>query len=315
MDRQEVLDSLKYFSKDFPKAAFREVQANRMDFTSDLLESLDYAYENAAKLYEERSNYHLHTYAMYLLAEFREKRAFPYLIALLKLSEDHISFLLGDILTEGFHRILLCAYDNENLRMLYDIIENEELDEFARNAAVRAYSLLYKEGFVAQEEIISYFRSLINEKLSTEDCVLTSIVSSVIDTHLVEMIPDVRQLYEDEQVDIFVNGDFDEFLEWIDKEDQRDQPSYINDAVAELEHWACYNQSPAKKNSDKSTYDFGAPIINEEKKDHKQAQKIMPNHKQTQKPMQKQKKPARNAPCPCGSGRKYKKCCGANLGK
>ena len=24
-----------------------------------------------------------------------------------------------------------------------------------------------------------------------------------------------------------------------------------------------------------------------------------------------EKKPARNAPCPCGSGKKYKKCCGA----
>jgi preprotein translocase subunit SecA len=314
MGRQEVLDSLKYFSKDFPKAAFREVQANRMDFTSDLLESLDHAYKNAAELYKERSNYHLHTYAMYLLAEFREKRAFPYLVALLKLPEDQVYFLLGDILTEDFHRILLCTYDNENLQMLYDIIENEELDEYARNAAVKAYALLYKEGFVAQEEIILYFRGLI-EKLSIEDFVLTSIVSSVIDTHLVEMIPDVRQLYEDERVDIFVNGDYDKFLEWINKEDQRKMPTYINDAVDELEHWACYNQSPTKKNSEKSTYDFGAPIINEVKKDHKQAQKIMPNHKQTQKPMQKQKKPARNAPCPCGSGRKYKKCCGANLRK
>ncbi|MBR6584145.1 MAG: SEC-C domain-containing protein, partial [Firmicutes bacterium] len=26
----------------------------------------------------------------------------------------------------------------------------------------------------------------------------------------------------------------------------------------------------------------------------------------------KEKEPGRNDPCPCGSGKKYKKCCGAN---
>jgi len=31
-----------------------------------------------------------------------------------------------------------------------------------------------------------------------------------------------------------------------------------------------------------------------------------------QKPVRKEKKPGRNDPCPCGSGKKYKKCCGAN---
>ena len=32
----------------------------------------------------------------------------------------------------------------------------------------------------------------------------------------------------------------------------------------------------------------------------------------TVKPIIKDKEPGRNDPCPCGSGKKYKKCCGAN---
>lgn len=32
----------------------------------------------------------------------------------------------------------------------------------------------------------------------------------------------------------------------------------------------------------------------------------------TVKPIVKGKEPGRNDPCPCGSGKKYKKCCGAN---
>ncbi len=30
------------------------------------------------------------------------------------------------------------------------------------------------------------------------------------------------------------------------------------------------------------------------------------------KPIQSDKAPGRNDPCPCGSGKKYKKCCGEN---
>jgi preprotein translocase subunit SecA len=33
---------------------------------------------------------------------------------------------------------------------------------------------------------------------------------------------------------------------------------------------------------------------------------------EAQKPLKKGKKIGRNEPCPCGSGKKYKKCCGAN---
>ena len=32
----------------------------------------------------------------------------------------------------------------------------------------------------------------------------------------------------------------------------------------------------------------------------------------TRQPVHKNKKPGRNDPCPCGSGLKYKKCCGKN---
>ena len=32
----------------------------------------------------------------------------------------------------------------------------------------------------------------------------------------------------------------------------------------------------------------------------------------TVKQVVKEKEPGRNDPCPCGSGKKYKKCCGAN---
>ena len=47
-------------------------------------------------------------------------------------------------------------------------------------------------------------------------------------------------------------------------------------------------------------------ILSEEKR-----QEIEKAHKKS-KTVVKEKEPGRNDPCPCGSGKKYKKCCGAN---
>jgi preprotein translocase subunit SecA len=43
--------------------------------------------------------------------------------------------------------------------------------------------------------------------------------------------------------------------------------------------------------------------------------KVTPNIKQTPVPVSSDKYPgtSRNTPCPCGSGKKYKKCCGAEV--
>jgi uncharacterized protein YecA (UPF0149 family) len=46
-------------------------------------------------------------------------------------------------------------------------------------------------------------------------------------------------------------------------------------------------------------------ILTEEKR-----QEIVKAHKKS-KTVVKDKEPGRNDPCPCGSGKKYKKCCGA----
>jgi preprotein translocase subunit SecA len=55
---------------------------------------------------------------------------------------------------------------------------------------------------------------------------------------------------------------------------------------------------------------------NEELKSAQKTQKVSYNRSEgteVRKPATKEKKVGRNSPCPCGSGKKYKKCCGANV--
>ena len=299
MTKQEVLDSIKDITPVFPKEALKEIQANRKEFIPELLDSLDYAYQNAKKLHEENSDYFLYTYAMFLLAEFREKRAFPKLISLLLLPDDEINFILGDRIAEDFGRLLLSTYDHKNMQMLLDVIENCELDEWARNSALSAYELLYKECFVSQEDFTSYLRDLIYDKLPPDDSsvVFTCIVGIVIDSHLINMIPDIRYLYDNDRVDTFVYGEYDGFIDSFFYEKQP-KPSYIDDTISEMQWWACFekeNPDEDPKQQDKIFLDY----INQMAKESQLEELAVP----------KKKKTGPNEPCPCGSGKKYKKCC------
>jgi hypothetical protein len=299
MTKQENLALLKDFSPDFPRDALKEIQENKEDYIPELLESLDFAVRNANELLESKSDYFLFTYAMFLLAEFREKKAFPYLVAMLRLPEDQIDFLLGDRLTEGFSQVLFCTYDDENLQLLHDIIEDKDVYEWARVAALNVYKLLYLEGHVDQEEIVSTLRTLIYDKLPPDDSyvVFTGIVGCVIDSHLYDMIPDVRFLYNNDRVDTVVYGHYDGFIDSIFYKERSESP-YINDAISEMKWWYCFKKEDENQEYDNDSLD---KMIEDMRKGIKQ-------ETATQK-VQKTKKIGRNEPCPCGSGKKYKKCC------
>ena len=298
MTKLEALEAIKNFSEDFPGEVIKIIQENREDYISELLDSLDYVYRNAKELREERSDYFLHTYAMYLLAEFREGRAFPLLIKLLRLSEKEIEYVLGGGLTEGFSRILFSTFDEENIQELLDIIEDSELYEWARLSAVEAYGLLIKEGVVSSEAGTLYLRSLINDKLPSNDSevVFTAILGCIVDAKLVDLTPEARLLYDDRKVDEQVYGKYDGFIDSLFKRD-RSKPSYTRDTISELGWWACFRRETNER-----------PRFNGDGLDS-MFKEIRKEVTQKNVTTRKTKKVGRNEPCPCGSGKKYKKCC------
>jgi len=264
-----------------------------------LLESLDYAYQNVADLRDKNNHYYLYMYAMFLLAEFRVKAAFPRLTAILGLSSEEIECLLGDILTEDFYLVLSSTFEDGNMHMLFHVIENPELYEYARISALRACEQLYRNGCTTQEEFVLYLRGLIYDKLSPDDLLFTHIIGSIIDCRLFQMIPDAVYLYDNDYVDTTVNGAFDDFIDFLFNKEQKEVSGYIVDTVAEMEHWACFKQEPGKRATKGIEDDLSDFLINQMLEDKKQ-DKIM---------QQKYKKVGRNDPCPCGSGKKYKNCC------
>ena len=288
MTVQEIIDALTPNTDNFPREALSDASQHKEELIPHLLDALDYVCDNADKIIKEDLSYDLHFYAMYLLAQFREKRAFPKLIRLLRQDQEVLDYLLGDSITEGGSLCLHSVYDG-NLELLKELIEDTNVYEFARNAALDVYGFSTRGNPAAREDMVNYLRRFINESLKDDTSLMPTFVSSVvIDEHLFELIPDIKFLYDKGLIDYMFHGKYDGFLDFMFKYRDETKSIFIDDVIKELGHWAKYRQEPKPEPKQK------LPIEKPPAENSLQKAK---------------KKVGRNEPCPCGSGKKYKKCC------
>jgi hypothetical protein len=286
MNTDEIIQTLTVFTPQFPKEALSEAHQHREELIPRLLDSLDYAADNAKTLMDEDSHYHLHFFAMFLLAQFREQRAFPKLVRFLHEDEKTIDFILGDALTE-YYRAILCSTYNGDINLLKAVIEDDGCYEFARSAAINAYVYIVCDGHISREEMTDYFRTVIRGLKDDDAAGATALVNAIIDEHILELIPEARALYDRDLIETFVCGPYDNFLDYIfNYTHDYDKKLHIDDVAAELEHWACYTPEPPPNPA-----------------------KPRPVSPPSAPAVAAKKKIGRNDPCPCGSGKKYKKCC------
>lgn len=280
MDIQKVLTELESQDLTFPREALEFTIANRDVMIPELVKILARAVENYEELLDQE-NYMGHSYAMYLLAQFREKSAYQLIIQLSSLPDEIPDELMGDTVTEDLPRILASVSCGDDY-LIRRLAENEDANEFVRDSALRALVTLVAAGEKSRDEITDYFQSLFRTKLSrVPSFIWSSLVSCSLDLYPAEVYQDIERSYEDDLVDPgFVDmGDVEKSVamgkEATLEELKRNRHfTLITNVITDMEWWSCFK--PPKPTGGKK----------------------------------KSKKIGRNDPCPCGSGKKYKKCCG-----
>jgi hypothetical protein len=280
MDAQEIIRELEYYDGSFPRQALKEAIVKKDQITPALLKIIEEATDNIQDLLDQ-DDYMAHIYAMFLLAQFREQRAYPLIVNFFSIPGKISLEVTGDMVTEYLDRMLasVCLGDVSLIRQL---AENETADEFVRNAALGSLLCLVATGQKSREEVISYYKNLFESGLSKEPSHFwDGLIACCTDLYPEEVYPEIKHAFEEDIIDeSFIDFDFvDEQLtlgkERVLAELQDSRYKLIEDTIKEMEWWACF-QTPT------------------------QPQQIV-----------KKKKVGRNEPCPCGSGKKYKKCCGA----
>ncbi len=200
MKPEELIADLERVDGTFPGNTIQYALENSESVTPLLLSILNDATANTEKLLKEE-NYFGHIYAMFLLAQFREKAAFLIVIEFFSLSEEITWELAGDIVTEDLGRILASLSCGET-KPLEKMVENSQLDDLVRAAAIDAMLVLLAADEIEREELVRYFDFLLQEGLEREcSMIWNHLVVSAINIYPEELTESIRKAYRDNLVD------------------------------------------------------------------------------------------------------------------
>jgi len=298
MDIGHILGELTLNRGYFPREAVEEAIRRRDEITPHLLDAVRNATQHTQGVKEDETPF-LPLYAMFLLAQFRDRRAYPLVIELCRRPREILDILLGDMITEALPEILASVFDGD-AAPIKTVIEDPSVDEFVRGSALRSLSILVHEGSLVRSDVIAYFGELFHGKLEKEYSHVWDVLGSEsADLHAVSLARDIHCAYEDglllpgymqpEEVDAAFAVPEAEALARSKKRSR----GLIADVVKEMHRWACFR--PRSMSGQRRGDPSDVPDVQH---DPASATRTEP-------------KVGRNAPCPCGSGKKYKKCCGA----
>jgi hypothetical protein len=281
----ELLKEIEYNTGEFPKEQLKEIISRREEFIPELLDILKNAKENYEEIIKE-PEYFGHIYASFLLAQFKEKQSFKLIIDLVSLPDEIPDDMFGDLLTEELHKILasVCGGDTQPIKRL---VEDSNVNEYVRCAAIKSFIVLLGEGVISQSEVIEYYKSLFEGKLERElSQVWNELICSSCEAGPTELYKYMKKAYEDELVeeDLISLEDVNDAIKIHDKEKFpnliNEGYAFIKDTIEELGCWVCF-----KKESDKPKPHFmaGSNKGNKDKKKNKKKQSKATKKKQRKK--------------------------------
>jgi Protein of unknown function (DUF1186)/SEC-C motif len=245
-------------------------------------------------------------FIFHLLGSWREKSAYRLLAQLLNLPRDELDRVLGGAITETTHRVMTAVFDGDP-QPLYDVILNENADEFARSRMLEVLAMVALRGELAREEVAQFLHECFAKfQAEAGSFVWNGWQTAVAFLRLEEMKPLVKQAFDEQWIDPSLL-EYRHFLkDFRIAVEQPDAPfgrpeeyTLFGDPVEELSTWYCFS---ARYQEEKRRYE----------QDEEPSQKPLWGSDQGQA-LNPFKNVGRNDPCPCGSGKKFKKCHGSNL--
>ncbi len=238
---------------------------------------------------------------IHILGARRLGAAYRPLVAFLKGPQDRIEGLLGDAITENLPRILLGLFDGDE-QPLRELVTDRSVDEFVRAAALSALTFLAFEGRIDRAAFEAFLLRFDAARLAAadDDVMWHGWMTAVAVLGLTAAVPRVRAAFADGRItpEWCDEDDFDELLKAaIERPNDRtrlkaEQIGYIEDVVDALEKFSEVDDA-----ADDGLFD-----------DEDEA--LWPSWPELGMPTHNPYRDVgRNDPCPCGSGKKFKKCC------
>ena len=259
-----------------PKEALRKAVKHPESIAEPVLRLLDRAAEDPDALSDEEAN--LLFWGLHVLGAARDARVFQPFLRLLRQDVEAVEGILGDAVGETLPKVLASTFDGD-AQALHRFILDSTIDDFLRGAGLLALGFLTREGRLDRDASRRLLERFDEARAAVEEAFgWNAWEEAIAYLGFAELAPRVEAARRDGRITDEVND-----LAWFrgalrraaaEPPDLRDfdsrQYGYLDDPVEAL-HWTAET--------------YGQPVKN---------------------PF---KAVGRNDPCPCGSGKKYKKCC------
>jgi uncharacterized protein len=244
---------------------------------------------------------------IHVLGELGDTRGLGPLIDLLATSSDELDRLLGDSVGETVPGILM-RLAADNIALVEEVVINPRVDQFARWSIFAAWIYFVLEGRIERDAARTFLAGFpgrgIRAGLGKDDVGWAGWVEAVANLQFHELAPIVEAFFSEGYLapDEFGGPiDIDDFHEMLDEaENAQDRNAWMvkngyvpfNDTIGTLSDWYGYSED--------YLMDVQDQMLDDEFEEARRALTIATNPNRSV---------GRNDPCPCGSGKKYKKCC------
>jgi hypothetical protein len=272
MSIETILQALEHYTGYFPHAPLRAAIDQQEEITPHLLALVERGTRDIDRIAADPA-YMGHIYAFYLLAQFREQRAYPLMVDFFSSPGEATMDATGDFVTESLGQVLASVSGGDVGPMLA-LAKDTSANEYVRAGALDGMLTLFVEGVKRRDEVIAELRGLFEGGLEREySFVWDNLVVAATRLYPAELMEEIRWAFVNDLVDeghidlAFVKESVAEGKEATLARLRTDRHfQFIDDTIARMAWWACFDEMPE---------DVG-----------------------------------RNDRCPCGSGLKYKYCCG-----
>jgi uncharacterized protein len=294
MDAEAILRELTR-AEGLPREVLKAATAQRGEMVPLFLQEIEnyLALEPAA-----RPNRSPVFFIFHLLGEWREKAAYRPLARLLRLPGDDIDAIFGDGITATSHRVMAAVFDGDP-EPLYEIVSDPHAEQFIRSRMCEALAMVTLQGELDRALTGRILRDAFMEmQPQAQNFVWFGWQSAIAMLGLSDLKILVKKAFDRGFIDSYVlrfehfEQDLRQGIERLGEPWRPDDYEYtpFGDTIEELSGWYCFSEQYRK----------------DEQRLRRQAEADRARSQRFENPF---KGVGRNDPCPCGSGKKFKKCC------
>ncbi|WP_258590459.1 DUF1186 domain-containing protein [Mesorhizobium sp. AR07] len=241
---------------------------------------------------------------LYILGGARDSQACQLLLRLLRRPAKEVDRLLGDALTETMSSIAAGVFDGD-VDALFGIIADRSVDEFARDALFGAATFLAWDGRIERDRMRHFLERFHKERLAADgDFAWIGWLEAIALLGLRDMAGLAHGAWDEGRIPpgVLDRGHFENNLRSAEQRPddvdrfKRVNLGYIEDVLAALD-WT--RGIGLDEGSGLGEEDWQSPWPDRDWSDMTPATNPL-------------RDVGRNDPCPCGSGKKFKKCCLTN---